>query len=105
MLVIVWRFEAAVGHEADFRRAYGRAGDWARLFARAPGYLGTELLREHGDAGGWLTIDRWRSAAEHESFVRTHAGEYAELDRRCEELTAREEKIGEFAGEDVPPTP
>jgi len=99
MLVIVWRFEPATGHEAEFRRAYGRDGDWARLFARTPGYLGTELLRERGETGGWLTIDRWRSVADHESFARAHAAEYAALDRRCEELTAREEKIGEFAGE------
>lgn len=99
MLVIVWRFEPAMGREAEFRRAYGPDGAWARLFARAPGYLGTELLRERGSANRWITIDRWRTALEHDAFVRRHADEYAALDRDCESLTAHEERIGEFEGE------
>jgi heme-degrading monooxygenase HmoA len=96
MLVIVWRFAPASGRESEFRQAYGPDGAWARLFSRAPGYLGTELLRERGSSDGWLTIDRWRSALEHETFERRHADEYAALDARCVALTSREERIGEF---------
>lgn len=96
MLVIVWRFEPVAGREAEFARAYGPEGDWARLFMRAPGFLGTELLRERGRPGRWLTIDRWQSTAGHAAFARDHAAEYAALDERCEELTAHEERIGEF---------
>lgn len=35
---VVWRFRPAAGREAEFVAAYGPAGDWARLFARARGY-------------------------------------------------------------------
>lgn len=96
--MVVWRFRPAPGREADFRRAHGPDGAWARLFARAPGYLGTELLRERGGEA-WITIDRWRTALEHEAFARRHADAYAALDRECEALTADEERIGEFEGE------
>lgn len=96
MLLIAWRFEPAAGREAEFVRAYGPEGEWARLFMRAPGYLGTELLRERRHPRRWLTIDRWRTAAEHEAFAREHAADYAALDERCEALTAHEERIGEF---------
>jgi heme-degrading monooxygenase HmoA len=100
MLVIVWRFRPAPGREADFRRAYGPDGAWARLFAQAPGYLGTELLRgREGDA--WVTIDRWRTALEHEAFARGHADAYAALDRECEALTVHEERIGEFESDNL----
>jgi heme-degrading monooxygenase HmoA len=95
MLVIVWRFRPAPGREADFRRAYGPDGAWAGLFAQAAGYLGTELLRERG-GDAWVTIDRWRTAHEHEAFAQRHAEAYAALDRECEALTAHEERIGEF---------
>jgi len=97
MLVIVWRFRPVAGREADFRRAYGPDGAWARLFARAPGYLGTELLHER-DGDAWLTIDRWRTAREHQAFEQSHADAYAALDRECEALTTHEERIGEFDG-------
>jgi heme-degrading monooxygenase HmoA len=103
MLVIVWRFRPAAGREADFRRAYGPDGAWARLFARAPGYLGTELLRDRAGGVAWITIDRWRSALEHAAFASRHADAYAALDRECAALTAHEEKLGEYEGEEPVP--
>lgn len=99
MLVIIWRFRPAAGREADFRRAYGPDGAWAQLFAKASGYLGTELLRDRGAGGDWITIDRWRTALEREAFTHRHAEAYAALDRECEALTAQEAKIGEFEDE------
>ena len=44
MYVILWRFRPVVGQESEFERAYGPSGEWARLFRRDEGYLGTELL-------------------------------------------------------------
>ncbi|HZN03063.1 MAG TPA: NUDIX domain-containing protein [Candidatus Polarisedimenticolia bacterium] len=92
--VLVWEFRPAPGREAEFERAYGPDGDWARLFRRDPAYLGTELLR--GTAGRYLTLDRWRSRAAYEGFRARHADDYADLDRRMEDLTSHESSIGAF---------
>jgi hypothetical protein len=45
MYVILWRFRPVEGRESEFERAYGPSGEWALLFVRDDGYLGTELLR------------------------------------------------------------
>ena len=91
--VLVWEFRPAPGREADFERAYGPDGDWARLFRRDPAYLGTELLR---GAGRYLTLDRWSSRAAFEGFRVRLAAEYAALDREMEALTSHEASIGAF---------
>jgi len=95
--VLVWEFAPAAGREAEFERAYGPDGDWARLFRRDPAYLGTELLR--GAGGRYLTLDRWRSRAAFEAFRKREAEDYAVLDRRMEALTSHESSLGSF---DVP---
>ena len=86
---------------AEFERAYGPDGDWARLFRRDPAYLGTELLR--GPDGHYLTLDRWRSRGAFEAFKARHGDDYAALDRRMEALTSHEASIGAFerSGPDV----
>ncbi|HEV8200554.1 MAG TPA: NUDIX domain-containing protein [Candidatus Polarisedimenticolia bacterium] len=92
--VLVWEFAPAAGREAEFERAYGPDGDWARLFRRDPAYLGTELLR--GPAGRYLTLDRWRTRAAFEAFKKREAVDYAVLDRRMEALTSHEASLGTF---------
>jgi hypothetical protein len=44
----------------------------------------------------YLTIDRWRSRAAYEAFVRSSGPLYAALDRRGEALTASEHRLGAF---------
>ena len=44
--VYVWEFQVDETRSVDFERHYGPCGTWAALFARAPGYLGTQLLRD-----------------------------------------------------------
>jgi 8-oxo-dGTP diphosphatase len=92
--VLVWEFAPAAGRGAEFERAYGPDGDWARFFRRDPAFLGTELLR--GAAGRYLTIDRWRTQGAFAAFKARHADEYAAIDRRMEALTSRETAIGAF---------
>ena len=43
--VRTWRFRTAAGRQDEFEKAYGPDGDWAQLFHRGDGYLGTELVR------------------------------------------------------------
>lgn len=95
MFVRIWRFRAAPGQEERFERVYGSDGAWAKLFALAAGYLGTELRRTDRDRAGYLAIDRWESRAAWRAFRRDHAAAYDALDRECEHLIVSEELISE----------
>lgn len=96
MYVVVWEFRARPGREREFEAAYGPAGEWARLFGGAPGYLGTELQRDLRDPGRYLTLDRWASPEAYDAFDAARGAEYEALDRRCEALTAGETRLGGF---------
>jgi quinol monooxygenase YgiN len=93
---LIWEFEVRDAKRAAFVRDYGPAGPWARLFAQAPGYLGTRLLADLDRPARFVTIDQWQSAAHHAAFkARLHA-EYAALDAQCEGLTTHEASLGAF---------
>jgi heme-degrading monooxygenase HmoA len=84
------------GHEDDFQRIYGAQGDWARLFLRGEGYVGTELSRDLENPQRYLVFDLWTSREAYERFRQKYAQEYASLDSRCEEMTSRENPLGAF---------
>lgn len=94
--VRIWRFRAVAETVSEFREAYAPAGPWARLFAGAPGYLGTELLESATDATTFVTIDRWESEEAWTAFLTRQSKEYAALDARCAGLTVEETEIGAF---------
>lgn len=94
MIATVWRFHVHSEAASAFERIYGPHGDWARLFARAEGYAGTELLRLDGGELIYLSIDRWYSAADYERAKLDLDSEYAELDLRCEDYTSEETWLG-----------
>ncbi len=96
MHVIVWRFQANPERRDDFVAAYGPDGDWARLFRRGEGYIGTELLADHTDPNTFLCIDRWRSEADFTAFKQLHGDAYRALDQRCEALTVEETHVGSY---------
>ena len=98
MYVVLWRFRPVVGQESEFERAYGPSKEWAQLFHRGDGYLGTELLLRRSDAESreYLTLDRWASRAAYEAFRVRRSGEYRRLDPRLEELTEEEIFLGTF---------
>jgi 8-oxo-dGTP pyrophosphatase MutT (NUDIX family)/heme-degrading monooxygenase HmoA len=93
--VIAWEFRVKPGREAEFEAAYGPEGDWVRLFRRAPGFLGTDLLRAE-EPGRYVTLDRWAGCADFEAFRERHREAYDALDRRTGALTVREERLGGF---------
>ncbi len=115
--VIVWRYRVRRGAVRPFERIYGPRGDWARLFRKGRGYLGTQLLREVdaeascGEQRGegrlkdrplpasacYVTIDTWRSRAAFEAFHCRHHSEYQRMDALCESLTLHEEKLGAWS--------
>lgn len=96
MIVRLWRYRVAEAHRAEFERRYGSDGDWARLFRAGDGYLGTQLLRDPLAAGVYMTLDRWRSDADLQSFLARFGAAYAALDARCDALTEAEEDLGQF---------
>lgn len=93
--VYIWTYEVTPENVPAFERLYGRDGDWARLFAQSPAYVGTELLRDL-DGGGYLTIDRWVDEKSHTAFVAGHRDEVERLDSAGERLTANETLIGKY---------
>lgn len=97
-ITIIWTYVVADAARAAFEAAYGPNGDWAQLFRKGEGYLGTELLRKAD--GGYATLDRWRSEADFDAFKQRFGAEYAALDAVCEKLTSAEQKIGVFGSVD-----
>jgi heme-degrading monooxygenase HmoA len=96
MHVILWQFRLLAGRENEFENAYGPDGDWALLFRKGDGYLGTELLRHSDDPREYLTLDRWVSRDAYEAFLNRFDSEYRQLDDRLEGLTEEETLLGTF---------
>lgn len=100
MFVRTWRYRVGRPEREAFEQAYGPDGDWARLFARGSGFLGTELLgavdRGSGDALIYVTIDRWRDRSDWDAFLAELGEDYRALDGRLGALTLDEEDLGDW---------
>ena len=96
MIHVVWQFRARAGMEREFEGRYSSTGDWARLFARVEGYLGTTLMRNAADRRLYLVIDAWRDAESLASFKQAYGAEYDALDKECQALTEDEIDLGTF---------
>lgn len=92
--IMVWEYHVRESHRQEFERIYGPNGDWAKLFGRATGYLGTRLLHDTEDHARYVTFDCWQSESAFQKFREQHAADYAALDQRCELLTESEKLIG-----------
>jgi heme-degrading monooxygenase HmoA len=98
MHVIAWSYRVASGRERDFEALYAADGEWSRLFAGSPDYLGTQLLRDVDDPSRYVTLDRWRTREDYEAFLQVMHEDYAALDRRGDALTDAEVRIGVIDG-------
>ncbi|MCU1285605.1 MAG: hypothetical protein JWO13_1955 [Acidobacteriales bacterium] len=96
LLYIFWEFQARPEKIAEFERAYGSNGDWAQLFRNSPDYKGTTLGKDLETPGRYLVTDIWENAAAFQHFKNNHEDEHDQLDKRCEELTVKEVRIGNF---------
>ena len=88
MFCRVWVYDVPVGSIAGFTDAYGPAGDWASLFARADGFVRTELYRNTDTPARFVTVDVWSSEAAWQAFSDRWGSEYEELDAMFESLAA-----------------
>ena len=94
--VLVWEFRVRPEARDAFEQLYGPEGAWVKLFREAPGFRGTELLRDEKDPGRYLTLDRWESPASYAAFREHRAADYLAIDQLGEGLTAHERFLGEF---------
>jgi quinol monooxygenase YgiN len=97
MHVVIWEFRVREQYIPQFISAYGTNGDWATLFRRAEGFLGTQLLRSSREPDIFLTIDRWENIACFETFQERFGTEYKRLDAQMESYTLSEKEIGVFS--------
>lgn len=96
MYAILWEYRVRPEHVVEFEEIYGANGAWAHLFNQETGYLGTELLRDPDNFHRYITIDRWKSAQDHDAFLLRWQTEYAALDAKCAELTEQESLLGKW---------
>jgi len=96
MHVVAWSYRVRPGCEPGFEALYAADGAWARLFAQSPSHLGTRLLRDVDDPACYLTLDRWRSRADYESFLADRRAAYSALDQEGDALTLEEARVGAF---------
>jgi heme-degrading monooxygenase HmoA len=96
MYIIVWEFVVRPEKVTAFVAAYQSDGAWAKLFAQADGYIGTELLHSADQAATFVTIDRWKTADAFARFQERFGSQYRLLDTQLEGLTSRERKLGTF---------
>jgi heme-degrading monooxygenase HmoA len=88
MYIRVWEYEVAADLIDSFLDAYGVDGDWAQLFQRGPGYVGTELFRSTDDGKRFVTVDRWTDQASWSAFLEEWGELYEQLDTRMARLTS-----------------
>ncbi len=96
MFVILWEFEVKSGYEAEFEKDYGPEGVWVELFRQSPAYRETRLLRDTAQKQRYYTLDFWASGATYQAFRDRHREKYNKIDAKCEAMTVRETRLGEF---------
>jgi heme-degrading monooxygenase HmoA len=94
MIALVFSYE--VRDAAQFEAVYGPGGDWARFFESAPGYIGTELLRDVEAPGRYLVVDRWETAEAYNAFAAAHREEYVRRVDDTRFLFDQELRFGTF---------
>ena len=95
-LETIWTYTVRDGYLDAFLRAYSPGGEWARLFRKCQGYLGTDLKQDVDDPMRFMTIDSWQSYAAFARMRKALADDYDELDRQCEAYTLSERHVGVF---------
>jgi hypothetical protein len=77
MFEFVWEFVAKEEARGQFELVYGPGGAWSKLFARCPGYRGTNVLRNTENTQRYLTIDLWKTEDQRERVLGIFLGALA----------------------------
>lgn len=96
MYIIIWEYQIKPERQTEFEEIYSPHGRWVELFRGSQGYIGTELLYDAAHPARYLTIDRWASQEDYETFLSGAAEQYETLDAQCEGLTEKEALFGKW---------
>jgi heme-degrading monooxygenase HmoA len=96
MYTIIWEYRIRTERVDEFEQIYHPGGKWTELFKKGTGYLGSDLLCDPEDKQRYMTIDRWVSSEDYESFLSQWKKEYEALDLQCEGLTEEEALLGKW---------
>ena len=96
MYIVIWEYQVKTDCVAEFEKIYGENGAWAELFTKGSGYLGTELFQDSSHLHHYITIDRWSSVTDYESFLSNWKKDYETLDAQCEDLIEQETLLGKW---------
>lgn len=99
VFIRIWDYDVPADAVPAFCAAYPSHGDWVEMFARAVGYLGTELYRDPDHTGHFLTIERWRTEQDWHAFRARFGADYGALDARLDGLAATERSLFEGVSE------
>ncbi len=94
MYIIFWQYKVRADCVSEFEVEYRAEGTWGDFFRKGKGYRRTALFRDSGDPAHFLTIDYWDSEEDFRRFESAHLAEYRTLDRRFEQLTEKETRLG-----------
>jgi hypothetical protein len=91
MFIIIWQYTVNPICRELFIEHYKADGVWAAFFQQSRQYFGTDFFEVSNNL--FITIDKWSSEAEYESFLKTHQQAYNQIDTLCEGFTAHEELV------------
>jgi hypothetical protein len=94
--VRVWEYRVPPDLVDRFAAAYGADGAWVRLFARAPGFAGTELFGAVESTDRFLTVDRWQTEEDWHAFLGTWRKDYDALDDELAGVAAVQSLLAEM---------
>jgi hypothetical protein len=101
VIEIIWELVVKEDARAAFALAYSGHGEWAFLFRRYSGYLGSTLLEDTSNPHRFVTIDRWSTREQYAAMRVGARDEYARLDAQFAEWTVDEREIGTFVNADA----
>jgi heme-degrading monooxygenase HmoA len=96
MYIIIWQYKINPAYRSEFETLYGQDGDWIKLFKRSDQFIETEFYQCKEDEERYITIDKWVTEEAYRAFKEAHLEDYQALDRKADDATNRESKIGSF---------
>lgn len=94
--IYIWEYFVKLDYLSEFKRVYGKNGEWQRLLEKGSGYLDTELLQDELTKNRFATIDSWNDKNSFIEFHKKFKDDFNKLDLYCEKFTLQENKIGDF---------
>ena len=92
----IWKYLVPPHTARAFEKAYGPKGAWVKLFKNHDGYLRTELHKDVGGSGQYVTIDYWESQDAYHAFREKSPKAYKKLEDKYAGLTNQQVYIGAF---------